>query len=113
MIDDQLESTLEKAVAYYLYIASKEVPDDDACLYRAAALRLIGKPVDEALLREAAKRKSNDDPLYSNNLCGAGVPLLEDVWVETANRVTDASIFSIHARRMPPHAYRRKSESLS
>ncbi|NOJ40886.1 hypothetical protein [Bradyrhizobium australiense] len=80
MIDRKLARTLEKAVAYYLYIASKDVPDDDACLYRAAALRLIKKPVDEALLREAAKGKSNDDPLYSNTLCSADVPALEDVW---------------------------------
>ena len=82
MIDDKLQSTLEKAIAYYLYIASKDVPDGDAALYRAATLRLIGKPVDETLLREAAKRKSNDDPLYSNALCSEDVPPLEDVWVE-------------------------------
>jgi hypothetical protein len=39
------------------------VPDEDAALYRAVALRLINQPVDPALMAVAAKRKSNDDPL--------------------------------------------------
>jgi hypothetical protein len=69
---------LRRAVAYYLYIASKDVSDDEAGLYRAAALSLIGEPVDAALLREAGKHKSNDDPLYSNDI--KIQPELEDLW---------------------------------
>ncbi len=57
---------LAGVVAHYLYLESKEVPDDDAGLYRAVALRLIGKPVDPALMAVAGKRKSNDDPLYGH-----------------------------------------------
>jgi hypothetical protein len=45
-----------------------DVPDDVAGVYRAAALALIGKPVDAALLREAAERRSNDDPVYSHDI---------------------------------------------
>jgi hypothetical protein len=71
---------LEKAVAYYLYIASKEVPDGEACLFRAAALALIREPVDAALLKEAGKRKSDDNPLYSDEI--DVTPRLEDFWLE-------------------------------
>jgi hypothetical protein len=69
---------LSEAVAYYLYIKSKDVPDDKAGLFRAAALALIEKPVDPALLAIAAKRKSNDDPLYSNDYGTS--PDLFDLW---------------------------------
>jgi hypothetical protein len=67
-------------VAYYLYIKSKEVSDDEAGLYRAAALALIGKTVDSALLQEVAKRKSNDDPLHSDDI--RVVSELEALWDE-------------------------------
>ena len=33
---------LSGAVAYFLYIASKDVPDDEGGLYRAAALQVVG-----------------------------------------------------------------------
>ena len=72
------EVSLEEAVAYYLYIASKDVPDDEGGLYRATALALIGKPIDKALLIEAEKKKSNDDPLYDNAI--RPHVELEDVW---------------------------------
>lgn len=78
--EGQKLAALEKAVAYYLYIASKDVPDSEAGLFRAAALALIGKPVDAALLREAEKRKSDDEPLYSNEV--DVTPRLEDFWLE-------------------------------
>jgi hypothetical protein len=71
---------LEKAVAYYLYIQSKDVADAEAGLYRAAAFALIGKPVDNALRLEAAKHKSIDDPLYSNDINIQ--PELIDLWLE-------------------------------
>jgi hypothetical protein len=74
IIDDKLR----EAVAYYLYIESKDVPDDKAGLYRAAALALIDKPIDPALLAVARARKSNDDPLYDANY-GTN-PTLSDVW---------------------------------
>ena len=74
IIDDRLR----EAVAYFLYIESKDVPDDKAGLYRAAALALIDQPVAPALLAVAGTRKSNDDPLYSNDY---GInPTLSDVW---------------------------------
>ena len=83
-VDTLLDVQLRKAVAYYLYIESKDVPDDEAGLYRAAALALIGKPVDARLLSEAAKRKSNDDPLYSSDI---RVELeLEALWDEHHRR---------------------------
>jgi hypothetical protein len=73
-----IEGGLRKAVAYYLYIESKDVEDDKAALYRAAALALLKKPVDPALLAIASARKSNDDPLYSNDY--GTDPTLSDVW---------------------------------
>jgi hypothetical protein len=78
--EEQKLTALKKAVAYYLYIASKDVPDNKAGVFRAAALALIGKPVDAALLREAEKRKSDDEPLYSNKI--NVTPQLEDFWLE-------------------------------
>ena len=78
MLTDAEEVRLRRAVAYYLYIASKDAPDAEAGLYRAAALLLIGEPVDAALLSEAEKRKSNDDPLYSNDI--RVQPELEGLW---------------------------------
>jgi hypothetical protein len=89
------EDDLAGAVAYYLYIASKDVPDEDAGLFRAAALRLIGKPVDPAVLSAAGKRKSNDDPLYEHGY-RSKIDLV-DLWlyhhrveVDAAERAWDA-----------------------
>jgi hypothetical protein len=74
---DNFWDNLAGAVAHYLFVASKDVPDDDAALFRAAALRLMGKPVDPALMAEAGNRKSNDDPLYEYR----STPDLHDVWM--------------------------------
>lgn len=86
---------LRKAVAYYLYEMAKDEPDDKAGLFRATALALIEKPVDNALLLEAAHGRSNDDPLYSNDLGAA--PRLHDLWeyhhrveIDAAERAYDA-----------------------
>jgi hypothetical protein len=73
-----IQTKLREAVAYYLYIESKDVPDDKAALYRAAALALLNKPVDPALMVLASKRKSNDDPLYDTHY-GTN-PDLFDLW---------------------------------
>src|ERR1700691_5735733 len=73
-----VDSGLRKAVAYYLYIQWKDVPDDEAGLYRATALALLRKPVDPALLAVASARKSIDDPLYANGY--GDNPTLDDVW---------------------------------
>jgi hypothetical protein len=73
-----IEGGLRKAVAYYLYIESKDVADDKAGLYRAAALALLKKPVDPALLAVASARKSNDDPQYDTDY-GTN-PTLSNVW---------------------------------
>jgi hypothetical protein len=78
MLNGAEMAKLRKAVAYYLYIQSKDEPDDKAGLYRAAALALIKKPVDAALLREAEKRKSDDYPLCGNDYYVE--PELEDLW---------------------------------
>ena len=83
-----VDARLSKAVAYYLYIESKGVSDDKAGLYRAAALALIGKPVDAALLREAEKRRSDDDPLYSRDVWVK--PALQDLWHYHHRREIDA-----------------------
>ena len=77
-VDAEIGAKLRKAVAYYLYIESKDVADDEPGLYRAAALALIGTPVDQALLHEAARCKSNDDPLYESAF--RVEPELEDLW---------------------------------
>jgi hypothetical protein len=77
-VTSNIDGRLRKAVAYYLYIESKDVPDDKAGLYRAAALALLKKPVDPALLAIASAGKSNDDPLYSNDY-GTN-PELSDLW---------------------------------
>jgi hypothetical protein len=77
-VTSEIEGKLRKAVAYYLYIESKDVPDDKAGLYRATALALLRKPVDPALLAVAGARKSNDDPLYRNDY--GTEPTLSDVW---------------------------------
>jgi hypothetical protein len=89
---------LRKAVAYYLYIASKDVPGDKAGLYRAAALALIDKPVDPVLMEIAGERNSDDDPLHSNDLCAPAIPEIEEVWqyhhrieIEAAERAYDAA----------------------
>ncbi|WFU34878.1 hypothetical protein QA635_10965 [Bradyrhizobium brasilense] len=91
----EFEGSLAGAVAHYLYIASKDVPDEDAGLFRAAALRLIGKPVDSAVLAAAGKRKSNDDPLYEHE--HRPETDLMDLWfyhhrveIEAAERAWDA-----------------------
>ena len=62
--------------------AQKSSGPDIALLRRLAraALALIGEPVDAGLLSEAKKRKSNDDPLYSNDI--RVKPELEDMWAE-------------------------------
>jgi hypothetical protein len=73
-----IDLKLRKAVAYYLYIESKDVEDEKGGLYRAAALALMNKPVDPALLAEASAKKSNDDPLYSADY--GTDPMLSDVW---------------------------------
>ncbi len=91
----KFEDSLAEAVAHYLYLESKEVPDEDATLYRAAALRLINKPVDPMLMAMAGQRKSNDDPLYRN--AHGTSPDLMDLWfyhhrveIEAAERAHDA-----------------------
>jgi hypothetical protein len=73
-----IDDGLREAVAYYLYIESKDVADDKAGLYRAAALALIEKPVDPELLSIASARRSEDDPLYNDDY-GAN-PTLFDLW---------------------------------
>ncbi|MGA0564557.1 hypothetical protein ACO2RV_19090 [Ancylobacter sp. VNQ12] len=70
---------LEYAVAHYLFLLSKDVPDDESGLYRATALALIGEPVSPDFLALAAKHKSNDDPLYDRSDIRLG-PDLEEVW---------------------------------
>ena len=76
MLDDREQLKLRKAVGYYLYIASKDVPDEQGAIYRAAALALIKKPVDPALVQQALKRRSDEEPLYELH-----VELeLEDLW---------------------------------
>lgn len=52
---------LERAVAKFLFVASKDEPDAIAGVYRAAALALLRAPIDPELLRQAEKRKSVDD----------------------------------------------------
>jgi hypothetical protein len=82
MLDDREQLKLRKAVGYYLYIASKDVPDEQGSIYRAAALALIRKPVDVALVQEALKRKSDEEPLYKLH-----VELeLEDLWEQHLSR---------------------------
>ena len=88
------QDDLTGAVAHYLYLLSKDVADEDAGLYRAAALRLIGKPVDPALMAIAEKRQSNDDPLYGDSHMPPTD--LMDLWlyhhrveIEAAERVYD------------------------
>jgi hypothetical protein len=73
-----VDRDLERAVAYYLYIESKDVADDEAGLFRAVALALLKKPVDPDLLAIAGRRKSNDDPLYRNDY--GTDPTLSEVW---------------------------------
>ena len=48
------DPALERVVEKFLFIVSKDEPDDVAGLYRSAALALLGKPIDANLLREAA-----------------------------------------------------------
>ncbi|HEY1980027.1 MAG TPA: hypothetical protein VGH13_08060 [Xanthobacteraceae bacterium] len=78
MLTDTEEARLRRAVAYFLYIESMDLPEDESGLYRATALSLIGEPVDAALLREAGKHKSKDDPLYSNRI--RAQPEIADLW---------------------------------
>ena len=77
-----MSSDLRKAVAYYLYVESKDEPPAIAGLLRAAALALINKLVDPALMAEAEKSKSNDDPLYDRAV--DVTPRLDDLWAERA-----------------------------
>jgi hypothetical protein len=77
-VTSKIDDELNEAIAYWLYIKSKDEADDKAGLYRAAALALIDQPVDPALLAVARERKSNDDPLYSNDF-GTN-PELSDLW---------------------------------
>jgi hypothetical protein len=69
---------LERAVAKFLFVASKDEPDSIAGIYRAAALALLKAPLDPDLLSEAEMRKSVDDPLYSRDVIGAAA--LEDIF---------------------------------
>ena len=69
---------LNKAVAHYLFIQSKEVPDEQAKLLRAAALLLLSSPIPQRLLEEVGKMACNDDPLYKADI-RAG-PDLDEVW---------------------------------
>lgn len=73
-----MRSDLRKAVAHYLFIESKDEPPEIAGLLRAAALALIGKPVDDSLLSEAKKSKSDDEPLYDRAIDLQ--PRLDDLW---------------------------------
>ncbi len=68
MTDDEKLWALQEAVARYLFIESKDVPDGEASIFRAAALLLLGKPVDPALLRAAERCSLDDDPLYSRTI---------------------------------------------
>lgn len=81
MLDSRAESRLRKAVAYFLFIESKDQPDEKAALLRAAALALVNKPVDFELLAQAGRRRSNDDPLYSADIDVQ--PRLADVWARS------------------------------
>jgi hypothetical protein len=82
MLDDREALKLRKAVSYYLYIASKDVPDEQGALFRAAALALIKKPVDASLIHEVLKRRSDEEPLYKLD-----VDLeLEDLWEQHHKR---------------------------
>lgn len=87
MLDARSAKRLRKAVAHYLYIQSKDEPDEKAGLMRAAALALINKQIDADLLIQARRRRSNDDPLYSNEI--DVTPRLEDLW-EQADKATAA-----------------------
>jgi hypothetical protein len=76
MLNEVESKDLRRSVAYYLYIASKDVPDEQAGLYRAAALALIKKPVDATLLQQAGRRDFDDEPLYKLHV----ETELEDLW---------------------------------
>lgn len=69
---------LHKAVAHYLFVESKDLPDGEARLLRAAALVLINKPIPKALLDTAEKTKLDDEPLYTDAIRGG--PDLIEVW---------------------------------
>jgi hypothetical protein len=81
-----VDEKLRKAVAYYLHLASKDVPGDKSGLYSAAALALIGEPVDEELLDVASEERSNLDPLYSTKFCTSSIPEIERVAVSLSRR---------------------------
>jgi hypothetical protein len=71
---------LDRAVAKFLFVASKDEPDGIAKIYRAAALLLIGEDIDPALLAEAEKGKTIDDALYTETVSAA--PTLAEIFNE-------------------------------
>ena len=83
----------------YLYVKAKDVPDDKRGLYSAAALALINEPVDPALLEIACEQRSNDDPLYSNELMTSSAPEIEQVWLYHHRLEIDAAERSYDAAR--------------
>ena len=54
------------------------MPEEKSGLYRAAALALLNKPVDPALMALASKAESDDKPLYSSDY--GTDPDLFDLW---------------------------------
>jgi hypothetical protein len=73
-----IQGKMRKAVAYYLYCQSSEVPDEEGVLLSAAALLLLKKPVDPALMAVARKGKSDDEPLHAGDY--GRDPDLFDLW---------------------------------
>jgi hypothetical protein len=69
---------LERTIAKFLFVASKDEPPEIAGLYRAAALALIHEPIDAGLLEEASKSRTIDDALYGGDV--TSMPMLTDVW---------------------------------
>lgn len=70
---------LEKAVAHYLYVISKDVEPEKAALYRATALTLINEPLAPEIFRAVTQSTFNDEPLYARSDIRIG-PDLEDIW---------------------------------
>lgn len=79
MTEDEKLTALEKSVARYLFIESKDVPDSEARIFRAAALLLLGEPIDSALLRAVESWPLDDGPLYSRSIQEAED--LSDLWL--------------------------------
>jgi hypothetical protein len=73
---------LYKAVAHYLFVESKDLPDGESGLLRAAALVLLKEPIPLSLLKQAAKTDYNDEPLYSGDIRIG--PDLDEVWKSEA-----------------------------